>query len=236
MIKKKHRKNSYFFWLFLITGVFLMVFPHVIRYYHHYKNERSFHEFMVSSDSLSENEVDEMLDRVKKCNEKIMKDSPTFMDPFDSNQENVKKMKECLGIESDEMFAVLEIPKLDLVAPIYLDATDEALDKGIGLVEGSSLPIGGESTHTVLAGHRGLWTQEMLMYVDRVGVGENFYIHTMSETLSYKVYDQSIIYPDETEILEVQPGKDLATLITCHPLGANYQRLLIHGERLHDNN
>ena len=231
-MNKKGRKNtSLLFWIFLIIGVFLLVFPHVVRYYHHFKNEKSFHEFMISNDALSDEEVNEMMDRVKQCNAKIMKDSSSFMDPFDSNQENVKKMKDCLGINSNEMFAVLEIPKLDLVAPIYLDATDVALDKGIGLVEGSSLPIGGEGTHTVLAGHRGLWTQEMLMYVDRVGVGEYFYIHTMSETLSYKVYDQSIIYPDETEILEIQPGKDLATLITCHPLGANTQRLLIHGER-----
>lgn len=92
--------------------------------------------------------------------------------------------------------------------------------------------IGGNSTHTVLAGHRGLWTQEMLMHADKIQTGNFFYIHTLIETLEYKVYDKQVIYPEDTGALEVQEGKDLATIITCHPFGSNAKRLLIHGERV----
>src|SRR5690606_37410216 len=104
---------------------------------------------------------------------------------------------------------------------------------GIGQVEGTSLPLGGLNTHLVLAGHRGMGTKEMFRNIDKLDAGDTFYIHTMHATLTYEVYDQSIIYPHETDILEIQEGKDLVTLLTCHPYRHNYQRLLIHAKRLY---
>lgn len=216
----------------LIVGLGLITFPYTVRYYHDIKNKSSYEQLREASKGLTEKEATVLTTKITDCNNKLRQNQGELTDPFSSNKENLDRMKTCLGMNQEDVFAILEIPVLNLVVPIYLSATEEFLSKGIGLVEGSSLPIGGESTHTVLAGHRGLWTQQMLMYADKIQEGHYFYVHTMIETLEYKVYSTEVVYPDETNSLEVVEGKDLATLITCHPFPTDEQRLLIHGERV----
>lgn len=130
------------------------------------------------------------------------------------------------------MFASIEIPKLGLKLPIYLGASRPVLAKGVGQVEGSSFPGGGPNTHTVLAGHRGMATKEMFRNLDRLRPGDVFHIYTSDGKLSYRVYDTTVITPDDTSALNIQRGKDLATLLTCHPYRSNAYRLLVHGERI----
>lgn len=216
----------------LVIGIGLIAFPYSVRYYHEIKNKSSYDQLVEASKGLTEKEAEALQTKITECNNKLKTNQGELMDPFSSNKENLDQMKTCLGMNQEDVFAILEIPVLNLVVPIYLSATEEFLSKGIGLVEGSSLPIGGDSTHTVLAGHRGLWTQQMLMYADKIQEGHYFYIHTMIETLEYRVYSTEVVYPDETNSLEVEEGKDLATLITCHPFPTDEQRLLIHGERV----
>ncbi|AOM83852.1 class C sortase [Salisediminibacterium beveridgei] len=133
---------------------------------------------------------------------------------------------------SSGMFASIEIPKLSLKMPIYLGASRPVLAKGVGQVEGSSFPGGGPNTHTVLAGHRGMATKEMFKNLDRLRTGDVFHIYTSDGKLSYRVYDTNVILPHETSALNIQRGKDLATLLTCHPYRSNEYRLLVHGERI----
>ncbi len=225
-------KSNKWIGLLFISGLIILIFPYLVRYYYENQNVKSFEEFMEESVEMTDEQVEDLLREVAVCNQKLYDEVTGIIDPFLTNQKKLEKMKECLGIQNDEVFAVLEIPVLELVIPIYLSATDEILAKGIGHVEGSSLPVGGQGSHTVLAGHRGQWTQQMFKFLDKVQPEDYFYIHTLSETLTYRVFDQSVIYPDETDSLEVQEGKDLATLITCHPFGSNVQRLLIRAERV----
>lgn len=217
--------------ILFIVGIIIVLYPHIAQSINNYLQKGEVQEFRDRE--ISEEEIDELMEKSKECNEQIYYDSEGFRDPFGDDEEKLQEYQDCLGLyeEDADMFAAIEVPKLKLVIPIFLGATDEILNKGVGQVEGSSLPVGGESTHTVLAGHRGMGTKAMFRNIDELNPGDTFYIHTLDETIIYEVYDQNIIYPHETDSLEIEEDKDLATLLTCHPYRHNYQRLLIHAER-----
>lgn len=211
-------------------GLIIALFPHVAKYINEYLDKQevsAFHEI-----EMPDAEIKELMEKSYQCNQEIYNDTEGFRDPFARDEGDFDKFKQCFDLLDGEMFAAIEIPRLELVIPIYLGATDEILNKGIGQVEGSSLPVGGKSTHTVLAGHRGMALRMMFRDVEQVLPGDKFYIHTFEETLVYEVYEQKVIYPEETEHLEIIEDRDLATLLTCHPYRHNYQRLLIMGERV----
>lgn len=238
-----------------ILGLAIVLYPHGAQIVNNYLQHNEVNEFQQYVQSLSDDEIDDIMERAKHCNEEIYYDADGFRDPWGDDQEKLTAFNECLGVveqahdqtnsasadsgenfsqlnfSDDEIFSAIEIPKLKLVIPIYLGSSEDVLSKGVGQVEGSSLPLGGDSTHTVLAGHRGMGTKAMFRNIDQLHDGDVFYIHTMSETLTYEVYRQKVIYPDETDDLEIIENKDLATLLTCHPYRHNYQRLLIQAER-----
>src|SRR5699024_3232989 len=150
-------------------------------------------------------------------------------DPFTNNYDQ-KAHKACQEpIEKKQLISSLEIPKLNEIIPIYLGASEDNLAKGVGQVEGSSLPVGGVNSHSVLAGHRGMWTKSMFRNLDELMIGDTFYVHTLDEKLAYEVYDVKVILPHETETLHVQKERDLVSLITCHPYGDNTHRLVVYG-------
>lgn len=225
------KKNKVIILLFMI-GLSILIYPHVAQFINDYMQKKQVHEFQVDLNEKTDEEIDDLMKKAHVCNEEVYQDSTGFRDPFEESKEKLQEFKDCLGIEEDAIFSAIEIPKLELVIPIYLGASDENLNKGIGQVEGSSIPVGGASTHTVLAGHRGMGTKAMFRNVDELKAGDVFYIHTMSETLKYRVNSQQVIKPHEIDSLQIEENKDLATLLTCHPYRHNYERLLIHGERV----
>lgn len=222
------KKNSVIISVFVI-GFIIFVYPHVAQWINAKLQKGQVDDFR--NEEMSEAEINDLMEKAKICNEEIFYDSDGFRDPFGANEEKLQLFQECLGLYDDDMFAAIEIPKLKLVIPIFLGSSEEILSKGIGQVEGSSIPIGGKSTHTVLAGHRGMGTKAMFRNVDELLPGDVFYIHTFNETLTYEVFEQNVIYPDEPESLEIEENRDLATLLTCHPYRSNVQRLLIQAER-----
>lgn len=122
--------------------------------------------------------------------------------------------------------------KIDLDLPVYHGTEDATLLKGLGHLRGTSLPVGGKGTRSVITGHRGLASAEMFTRLDEVGKGDTFTIEVFDEILTYKVVDKIVVNPDETKKIAAVPGKDLMTLITCTPLGINTQRILVTGERV----
>ena len=129
---------------------------------------------------------------------------------------------------------ILRIPCIGVEEIIYHYADEDTLTKGIGHIHGSSLPVGGEGTHTVLAGHRGLDGQTFLTDMDEVKTGDRFTLETAGETLTYEVCAISTVLPDEAGSLRIEAGRDLATIVTCTPYGVNTHRLLVTGERVPD--
>ena len=137
-----------------------------------------------------------------------------------------------LGSSQDGMMGYLEIPCIDVTEGIYHYTTEEVLSRGIGHIHGSSLPVGGENSHAVLTGHRGLPSQKFLSDLDKVKIGDTFYIHVLGRTLAYKVCQIDTVLPSEVESLKIESGRDLVTLVTCTPYGVNTHRLLVTGERV----
>lgn len=126
----------------------------------------------------------------------------------------------------------LEIPKLGVYLPIYHGLEEEVLQKGIGHIPETSLPVGGASTHCVLSGHSGLPAARLLTELDQMEEGDLFYLHVMDETLAYCVNQISVVLPDDTSQIQIEEGKDYVTLLTCTPYGVNSHRLLVRGERV----
>ena len=137
-----------------------------------------------------------------------------------------------LNIAGDGMMGIVEIPKIDIKLPIYHGTSDEVLQKAAGHLEGSSLPIGGESTHAVISAHRGLPSASLFTDLDQLEIGDHFLIHVLDETLCYEVDQILVVDPEDTSALAVEDGEDLMTLLTCTPYGVNTQRLMVRGHRV----
>ena len=137
-----------------------------------------------------------------------------------------------LNLHGSGLMGYVEIPKIDVNLPIYHGTSEEVLQKGIGHLVGSSLPIGGEGFHSVLTGHSGLAGKQLFSDLEQLALGDRFYLHVFGETLAYEVTEINRVLPHETELLTAVAGEDLCTLVTCTPYGVNSHRLLVRGSRV----
>ena len=137
-----------------------------------------------------------------------------------------------LNLAGNGIMGYVEIPKISVNLPIYHGTENASLERGIGHLLGSSLPVGGESTHTILSGHSGMASQKMFTDLEQLTSGDIFYLHVLKETLAYQVVAIHTVLPYDTSLLGIVPGEDLCTLITCTPYGVNTHRLLVRGTRI----
>ena len=137
-----------------------------------------------------------------------------------------------LNIAGSGIMGYVEIPKIQVNLPIYHGTEAEVLDRGVGHLLGSSLPVGGKSTHTILSGHSGMASQKMFTDLEQLTQGDVFYLNVLNETLAYQVTEINTVLPYETDLLGNVPGEDLCTLVTCTPYGVNTHRLLVRGSRI----
>ena len=137
-----------------------------------------------------------------------------------------------LNIAGNGTMGYVEIPKISVNLPIYHGTGNDSLERGVGHLLGSSLPVGGESTHAILTGHSGMATQKMFTDLEQLAVGDVFYLHILDETLAYQVDSIKTVLPYDTSLLGIVTGKDYCTLVTCTPYGVNTHRLLVRGTRI----
>jgi len=145
---------------------------------------------------------------------------------------NKEKYENLLNLSGTGIMGAIEIPKIRINLPIYHGTTEEVLSNGVGHLEGSSLPVGGENTHSILTGHRGLPNSKLFTRLDELEQGDLFYIRVGNETLAYEVSEILVIRPENVEELFIKAGKDMISLITCTPYGINSHRLVVTGERI----
>ena len=136
-----------------------------------------------------------------------------------------------LALDDSGVMGYIEIPKINVFLPIYHGTDAKTLDKGVGHLLGSSLPVGGGSTHSVLSAHSGLAASPMFSDLDQLRVGDVFYLHVLDHTLAYEIDEIHIVLPEDTSLLSIEQGADLCTLVTCTPFGVNTHRLLVRGHR-----
>lgn len=152
--------------------------------------------------------------------------------PLANAPDQTSDYSEQLRADGAGLMARLKIPVIAVDLPVYHGTSEEVLYEGVGHLEGTALPVGGETTHSVLTAHRGLATAELFTHLDRVSPGDTFTIEVFGEVLSYRVVDTRVVQPEDTESLVPVTGRDLVTLVTCTPLGVNSHRILVTGERI----
>ena len=218
--------------IFIILGVGIFLYPSISNYLaekNHIDIIRNYDDLIVKID---EEKINEEKEKAKIYNENLSGDPEH--DPFviGSGYALPENYKEVLNIAGDSVMGYVEIPKISVYLPIYHGTSDEVLEKGVGHIQNTSVPIGGKSTHSVLTGHTGLPNAELFTRLDELGIGDIFYIHVLDDVLTYKVFETKVILPDKIDELQILNGKDYITLVTCTPYGVNSHRLLVKAERV----
>ena len=212
-------------YLFILLGIFMPLLAFTSMSYRELMANKNYASFKARDSQVTDDLIN--------YNKKVIKDDSNIIDPFDN--EDYVGAYDIKGIDKDEVFAYLIIPKLDMKKPIYLDATFDHLDWGVAQVEGTSLPLGGMSTRSVIAGHRGWWGDLMFYNVDKLEVGDEIFIDGRTGLLEYRVTGTNIISPSDWESILPVAGKDMVTLLTCHPKRPpRPKRLLINAERVEE--
>ena len=218
--------------ILLLAGILVLLYPVLATQYNNQRQERIASEFSAVAENTGPDAVAESLRRADEYNLKAS-ESP-ILDPWlDAQRPGTAQYQDYLSqLNLNDVMATIKIPSIDVNLPIYHGTENATLDKGIGHLFGTALPVGGESTHTVLTGHTGLGTATMFDQLTSLKEGDVFYIEVPGRHLKYQVTDIRVVLPNETETLNKVEGKDLATLITCTPYGINTHRLLVTGERV----
>ena len=218
--------------ILLLAGILVLLYPVFATQYNNARQERIASEFSAVAEQAGPDAVAESLRRADEYNLKAS-ESP-ILDPWlDAQRPGTAQYQDYLSqLNLNDVMATIKIPSINVNLPIYHGTDTATLDKGVGHLFGTALPVGGESTHTVLTGHTGLGNATMFDQLTSVKMGDYFYIETAGRHLKYQVTDIRVVLPHETESLNKVEGKDLATLITCTPYGVNTHRLLVTGERV----
>ena len=231
----KKKLNIIVIAVLFLAGLSVLLYPFVANQWNSYRQSRlmsSYEEGVAEKDANGEIDYEAEWERARAYNDAlkpmILPDSFAVAEASDRDEEYMN----CLNINGDEIMGIVEIPKIDVELPIYHTTDKEVLEIGAGHLEGSSLPVGGESTHTVISAHRGLPSATLFTDLDQLEEGDHFLLHILDDTLCYEVDQINVVEPDQTESLSVVEGEDLATLLTCTPYGVNTQRLLVRGHRV----
>ncbi|MGW5983612.1 class C sortase [Bacillus mycoides] len=183
--------------------------------------------------ALQKKEIERREKEAAEYNKQVQTSTKTFADPFAEENSNQQAYADALNL--GDVMGYIEISKIKIKLPIYQGTSEEVLSRGIGHLDYSSLPVGGENTHTILTGHRGLPSAKLFSDLDKLSEGDLFYIHSLDKILAYKVDQIKVVLPHETEDLQIVENEDFTTLITCTPYGVNTNRLLVRGERVEFN-
>ena len=210
----------------LILGVALLLYPAFSNYVHSRNVAKIITDYnRVSSDTSEERKL-QMIKDAEDYNAKLAKTPQNFYDPS-----QVTGYNKTLDLTGTGIMGYINIPKIGVELPIYHGTEKGVLQVGVGHLEGSSLPVGGGSTHAVLSGHRGLPSSRLFTDLDEIETGDTFTITVMDRVITYKVDQIKIVLPEEIEDLYIEDGMDYCTLVTCTPYGVNTHRLLVRGVR-----
>ena len=217
--------------ILILGGCCIFLYPNVSNYFAEKNQVEAIREYDKLIVQIDEESLANEWAKAQTYNENLS--GEPVHDPFveGSGYALPENYKEVLNLSEDGIMAYIEIPKISVYLPIYHGTSNEVLEKGVGHIQSTSVPIGGESTHSVLTGHTGLPSAELFTRLDELVVGDIFYIHVLDEVLTYKVYETKVILPDKIDELQISSGNDFITLVTCTPYGVNTHRLLVKAER-----
>lgn len=213
-----------------LAGCGLLLYPTVSDYWNTVHQSRAIAGYEAGIEALKEEDYSQLLNEAKEYNKNLVKKGNRF---HPSEKEDTY-YRSLLTTENSDVMAALEIPSIAAYLPVYHGVEESVLQSGVGHIEGTSLPVGGSSTHCALSGHRGLPSAKLFSNLNQVKEGDHFLIYTLNETLVYQVDQIQVVRPDETDSLDIEEGQDYCTLITCTPYSINTHRLLVRGIRVAD--
>jgi sortase A len=224
------RKNltTIFLLLLFLIGLSLLAYPTVSDYWNSLHQSRAITQYTAEVAELDNDRYAEVLEAARQYNETLLGKNNRFI----LSDAALEAYEELLNVGGNGIMGYIEIPSIDCTLSIYHTASETVLQTGAGHIPGSSLPVGGVGTHTVLSGHRGLPSARLFTDLDKLNVGDTFILHILDEVLTYEVDQILIVEPDEMDALEIDPTQDLCTLVTCTPYGINTHRLLVRGHRV----
>jgi sortase A len=232
MMKKKHPDILSI--LIVFAGILVLSYPFISNYLKEKNASQAIGSYEGMIEDLDEEKARQMIEEARAYNQRLLIANGYQVSGYEKG--DLSELKETywkvLNVNENGMIGYLSIPRLGETLPFYHGSAEEVLQVGIGHLEYTSFPVGGESTHAALSGHRGLTSAKLFTDLDQVRVGDKFYLHILSETLAYQVDQILVVEPDQMEELAVQEGKDYVTLVTCTPYGINSHRLLVRGTRI----
>ena len=228
--KVNKKKSRWLFRLIFLLGFMVMVYPLISRFYYRIESNEQVETFSTGAKKLDTKEIDRRINLAKAFNESLS--GKIASDPYSRKQQEEGRKEYARMLEVEEMIGTVDIPKINQKLPIYAGTSEDILQKGVGHLEGTSLPIGGNSSHTVLTAHSGLPEATLFTHLNQLEIGDKFYIENIEGIIAYQVDQIKVIEPSNFEDLMISPGHDYATLLTCTPIMINTHRLIVRGHRV----
>ena len=214
--------------IILLAGLSLLLYPTVADYWNSFRQSQVLSNFESDLANLDEQKYAEMIDDARAYNQTLLERPNSYL----LTKEQRAAYGELLNPSGIGAMGRIEIPTINCSIPVYHGTSDAVLQIAVGHLDWTSLPVGGEGTHCVLSGHRGLPSAKLFTDLDKLMIGDVFVLYILNEVLTYEVDQILIVNPDQTETLLIEEGKDLCTLVTCTPYGINTHRLLVRGHRV----
>ncbi len=228
MKKKRDHFLTVLFILILFAGLSLLLYPSISNYWNSFHSTQAIANYTEKVANLDHQEYDSLWNAARRYNEELLQHGTAYR----LTDEQAQQYESLLNVSGLGIMGSIEIPEIDVSLPIYHGTDESVLQVAVGHLEWSSLPVGGEGTHCVLSGHRGLPSAKLFTHLDKLEKGDTFLLCILDEVLTYEVDQILIVEPQETAALQIEPGKDYCTLVTCTPYGINTHRLLVRGHRI----
>ncbi|MGT2756200.1 class C sortase [Streptococcus ovuberis] len=226
----KKKNSSVIYHVIFLFGFLCLLYPLISHVYYSHRANQEISRFETAVNTLDDIELRERFELAQAYNGTL--DPAKMVDPYFTDKEKKGIAEYARMLEINEQLGYVDIPTIGTKLPIYAGTTERVLQKGTGHLEGTSLPIGGASTHTVITAHRGLPEANLFTDLDKVKEGQVFYIRTIFDTLAYEVDQIVVVNPSDFSKVQVEKDQDYATLLTCTPYMVNSHRLLVRGHRI----
>ena len=223
----RKRKTAIFLTIGFLVGICILLYPAISDYWNSKTQSQAINNYESVLDNLKAEEYETLFAQAHAYNQALYETSYPLVD-----YKNVPGYYDTLSITDNDMIGYLKIDRIGVELPIYHGTSEAVLNKGVGHLEGSSLPVGGENTHCVMSAHRGLPSSKLFTDLDRMEPGDTFQIIVLDQVLTYQVDLVKVIEPTDLSNLQIIEGGDYCTLFTCTPYGINTHRLLVRGARI----
>ena len=227
-MKKKFDGVTFLLILILLAGLSLLLYPSFSDYWNSFHQTRAIASYAEEVANLDDDKYEQLWNDARDYNTSLLTRDNAYL----LSEEQRQEYESLLDISGLGIMGYIEIPSINVSLPIYHGTEESVFQIAVGHLEWTSLPVGGESTHCVLSGHRGLPSAKLFTNLDKLAEGDVFLIRVLDEVLTYSVDQILIVEPRETQDLQIVPGKDYCTLVTCTPYGINSHRLLVRGHRV----